>query len=319
MLIVVALGGNALLRPGQSPDAETQRANVRRAVGPIAELAAEHDLVITHGNGPQVGLLAMQSESLETVPGYPLDILDAESEGMLGYLIEQEIANAVPDRQVATLLTRVEVAADDAAFEVPVKPVGPTLDGARMRELAKQRGWWLRGDEAGCRRLVASPMPQRFLGLATIRILVAAGQIVVCAGGGGIPVIVDADGAMAGVEAVIDKDRASALLARELGAERLLLLTDVPAVWNAWPRRRARAIRSASPESLRSLEFESGTMGPKIDAACDFVTRTGGLAAIGALEDAARIVAGEAGTTIRPDGELVLYAENDAGVARQAP
>jgi len=316
VLLVVALGGNALLKHGQSPDAETQRENVRAAIEPIAELARKHDLVVTHGNGPQVGLLALQSESLDSVPGYPLDILDAETEGMLGYLIEQEIANSVPDRQVATLLTRVEVSHDDPAFDAPDKPVGPVYRGARMRELAGQRGWRLGDDGAGFRRLVASPMPQRFLGLATIRMLVNAGQIVVCAGGGGIPVIVDANGAMAGVEAVIDKDRASALLARELGAERLLLLTEESVVWSAWPRRQGRAIRSASPGSLQALTFESGTMGPKIEAACDFVTHTGNIAAIGALDDAVRVLDGEAGTAIRSEGELTFYSEYGAGGER---
>jgi carbamate kinase len=310
MLLVVALGGNALLKRGQSPSAETQRANVRAAVEPIAELAGEDHLVITHGSGPQVGLLALQSESLGGVPGYPLDILDAESEGMLGYLIEQEIANSLPGREVATLLTRVEVAADDPAFAAPSKPIGPVYDSARARELAEQRGWRMGIDGTGFRRLVASPMPRCILGLATIRVLVTAGHIVVCAGGGGIPVSLDANGAMSGVEAVIDKDRASALLARELGADRLLLLTDEPVVWSAWPRLRGRAICKASPGSLEALTFESGTMGPKVEAACDFVTHTGKSAAIGALEDAVRIIDGEAGTAIGPSGELVFYAEN---------
>ena len=318
MLLVVALGGNALLKRGQSPDAETQRANVRTAVKPLAVLAREHDLVITHGNGPQVGLLALQSESLGSVPGYPLDILDAESEGMLGYLIEQEIANALPEREVATLLTRVEVAADDPAFDAPSKPIGSVYASARARQLSAQRGWRMRADGTGFRRLVASPKPRRILGIATIRTLVAARHIVVCAGGGGIPVRLDANGAMVGVEAVIDKDRASALLARELGADQLLLLTEEPVVWSAWPRPRGRAICTGSPGSLQALSFESGTMGPKIEAACDFVMQTGKSAAIGALEDAIRIVGGEAGTAIRASGELDFYAENGATDERDA-
>jgi carbamate kinase len=308
MLLVVALGGNALLRRGQSPDAETQRANVRTAVASIAELARDNDFVITHGNGPQVGLLALQSESLGSVPGYPLDILDAESEGMLGYLIEQEIANLLPEREVVTLLTRVEVDADDPAFGAPDKPIGSAYGSAWAHRLAEQRGWRMRDDGAGFRRLVASPIPRRILGLAAIRMLVTAGYIVVCAGGGGIPVSRDADGGMSGVEAVIDKDRASALLAIKLGADRLLLLTDQPAVWSAWPRARGRAIRSASPGSLEALTFEPGTMGPKIEAACEFVSHTGNTAAIGALEDAVRIIDGEAGTAIHASGELVFHA-----------
>jgi carbamate kinase len=319
MMLVVALGGNALLERGQLPDAETQRVNVRAAVAPIAELAREHDLVITHGNGPQVGLLALQSESLGSVPGYPLDILDAESEGMLGYLIEQEIANLLPEREVATLLTRVEVAADDPAFAAPSKPIGPVYDSARAHQLAEQRGWRMRDDGTGFRRLVASPMPRRIFGLAAIRILVTAGHIIVCAGGGGIPVTLDANGVMCGVEAVIDKDRASALLAREIGVDRLLLLTGEPVVWSEWPRTRGRAICNASPASLEALTFECGTMGPKIEAACDFVTHTGGTAAIGAIEDAVRIIDGEAGTAICPSGELIFYAENERSGGRDAP
>ena len=316
MLLVVALGGNALLRRGQSPDADTQRANVATAVASIAELARDNDLVITHGNGPQVGLLALQSESLGSVPGYPLDILDAESEGMLGYLLEQEIANLLPEREVVTLLTRVEVAADDPAFGAPDKPIGSAYGSAWAHRWAEQRGWRMRDDGAGFRRLVASPIPRRILGLAAIRMLVTAGHIVVCAGGGGIPVSRDADGGMRGVEAVIDKDRASALLARELGADRLLLLTGEPVVWSAWPRPQGRAIRNASPGSLEALTFESGTMGPKIEAACNFVTHTGKIAAIGAIEDAARIVDGEVGTTIGPSGELVFYPDNGCRTER---
>lgn len=314
-MLVVALGGNALLQRGQRPDAETQRANVRAAVGPIAELAASHDLIITHGNGPQVGLLAMQAESVHDVPAYPLDILDAESEGMLGYLIEQEVSNLLPEREVATLLTRIVVAADDPAFGAPSKPIGPVYDRKRGRELAERRGWHMGDDGGGLRRLVASPTPRRIVELATIRLLVSAGHIVVCAGGGGIPVTVDASGFMTGVEAVIDKDRASALLAREIGAERLLLLTDEPAVWSAWPRSRGRAIRSASSASLEELTFEPGSMGPKIEAACDFVAHTGATAAIGALEDAVRIMDGETGTTITPSGDLV-YHDNDPSALR---
>ncbi len=308
-----------MLEPGQLPDAETQRANVRAAIAPVARLAHGHDLVITHGNAPQVGLLALQSESLGTVPGYPLDILDAESEGMLGYLIEQEIANSLPRREVATLLTRVEVAADDPAFERPSKPVGPVYESAAARRLARERGWQMQSYGEGFRRLVASPKPQRILGLDTIRLLVTAGRIVVCAGGGGIPVTLDANGAMSGVEAVVDKDHASGLLARGLGADRLLLLTGEPVVWSAWPRARGRAIRSASPESLQTLRFEAGTMGPKIEAACDFVRQTGNIACIGALEDAVRIVDGRAGTTIRPRGELVYYAGNGVSGGQGLP
>ena len=264
---------------------------------------------MTHGNGPQVGLLAMQSESLHDEKPYPLDILDAESEGMLGYLIEQELANRLPGREVATLLTRVEVAADDAAFDAPTKPIGPVYEESRARRLSAERGWQMGPDGGGYRRLVASPSPRRIVELATIRLLASAGHVLVCAGGGEIPVTLDTEGAMrgVGVEAVVDKDHVSALLARELEADGLLLLTDEPAVWSAWPRERGRAIRSASPTDLAALDFEPGSMGPKVEAACDFVGRTGKPAAIGALEDAVNVIAGHAGTAIRVEAGLEFY------------
>lgn len=312
MLLVVALGGNALLERGQPPDIDTQRANIRMAIESLAELANDNALVVTHGNGPQVGLLAVQSESVPGVPAHPLDVLDAETEGMLGYLIEQEIANRLPARQVAALLTRVEVAADDPAFEAPSKPIGPIYDSVRARELVDQRGWRMGVEGTGFRRLVASPAPRRILELSTIRALVEAGHIVVCAGGGGIPVVLDADGLMRGVEAVIDKDAASALLGSSIGAEGLMLLTDEPAVWSAWPRENGRAIRRASPSALGRFDFAPGSMGPKVDAACRFVLDTGRTAAIGALKDACRIIAGEAGTTIAPEADLELWDDPTA-------
>ncbi|MDX1431200.1 MAG: carbamate kinase [Gammaproteobacteria bacterium] len=316
-LLIAALGGNALLERGESPDAETQRGNVRRAVTALAQLAGGRDLVVTHGNGPQIGLLAMQSEALGTVPAYPLDILDAETEGMLGYLIEQELANRLPRRQVATLLTRVEVAADDPAFGAPAKPIGPIYDAERARELERTRGWHMAEESAGFRRVVASPRPRRILELDTIRLLVDAGHVVVCAGGGGIPVMVDDAGDVRGAEAVIDKDHVSALLARELAADMLLLLTDQPAVWSTWPPEGGRAIRSASPEAMRRLRFEAGSMAPKVEAACTFAEQTGRSAAIGALEDAARIASGEAGTLIRTSAALTYYDAEPAPNVRR--
>lgn len=307
MLLVVGLGGNALLERGQRPDIESQRANIRMAIDSLAELAKDNALVITHGNGPQVGLLAIQAESVPGVPAHPLDVLDAESEGMLGYLIEQEIANRLPARQVAALLTRVEVAADDPAFEAPSKPIGPVYDGVRARELVDQRGWRMGVEGTGFRRLVASPAPKRILELPTIRALVGLGHIVVCAGGGGIPVVLEADGFTRGVEAVIDKDAASALLAAGIEAERLLLLTDQSAVWSAWPPENARAIRRAAPSALERFDFAPGSMGPKVEAACRFVVDTGRPAAIGALGDARRIITGEAGTTVARGADLEFW------------
>jgi carbamate kinase len=262
---------------------------------------AEHDVVIPHGNGPQVGLLALQSDAYRDVAPYPLDVLGAESEGMIGYLLEQELMNALPGRPVATLLTQVSVDAADPAFAEPSKPIGPVYDEPAGKRLAAERGWVLAPDGDGVRRVVASPEPRAILEPATIRLLIGAGVLVVCAGGGGIPVTITAEGAIHGVEAVVDKDRAAALLAERLGADALLLLTDVPRVVAGWGTADAVELDRATPTQLRDLTFAAGSMGPKVEAACRFAERTGRLAAIGALDDAEAILAGRAGTQIRVD------------------
>jgi carbamate kinase len=292
--VVIALGGNALLRPGEQPEIETQRRNLRRAAAAIAAVASRHSVVLTHGNGPQVGWLAMQSAAGRESP---LDVLGAESEALIGYLIEQELAPLLPGRELATLLTQVEVDAGDPAFRAPTKPIGPVEEPARARRLAAERGWSFAPAREGLRRVVASPEPRRIRELGVIRRLVDANVLVICAGGGGIPVAPLPGGALRGVEAVIDKDLTSALLATELGADALLLLTDVDAVYQDWPDAR-RAIRHTTPAALRALGLAPGSMGPKAEAACRFVERTRGRAAIGALSDAARVLAGEAGTLL---------------------
>jgi carbamate kinase len=299
--VVVALGGNALIRRGERAEAATQRANIVRAVGAVAAIARHHEVVVTHGNGPQVGLLALQADAYRDVAPYPLDVLGAESEGMIGYLLEQELMNALPGRPVATLLTQVTVDAADPAFAQPSKPIGPVYDEPEGKRLAAERGWALAPDGGGVRRVVASPEPRAILELATIRLLVAARVLVVCAGGGGIPVTTTADGGVHGVEAVVDKDRAAALLAEQLDADALLLLTDVTRVVAGWGTTTAHELDGATPTQLRGLTFAAGSMGPKIEAACRFVERTGGRAAIGALEDAEGILAGRAGTQIEVD------------------
>jgi carbamate kinase len=299
VLVVAALGGNALAQPGEPLDIETQRRSLRVAAEALAELAGEHSLVVTHGNGPQVGLLALQSEAYEGAPPSPLDVLGAESEGMIGYLLEQELRQQLPDRELATLLTQVEVDDRDPAFEVPRKPIGPSYPAARARELAESRGWIVAAQQrGGFRRVVPSPEPRRILELAAIRVLLAADVLVICAGGGGVPVVRSAEGGLRGVEAVIDKDLASGLLARQLAADALLLLTDQPAVFSDWPEPARRPIRQATVAELRAHAFEPGSMGPKVEAACRFVEATGGRAGIGALRDAARILAGTAGTSV---------------------
>jgi carbamate kinase len=291
--IVVALGGNALLRRGEPPTAEAQRENVERAVEALRPLAAAHELVLTHGNGPQVGLLALQAEAVVDLPPYPLDVLGAESEGMIGYLLEQALRNALPGRTVATVLTQVLVAADDPGFAAPTKPIGPVYPERRARVLANERGWTVAPDGDWFRRVVPSPEPLEIVELDTIRALLAEGVLPVCVGGGGIPVARNGDGSLHGVEAVIDKDLAAELLARSVGAERLLLLTDVARVeWEGEP------LAAVTPEELRSLHFDPGSMGPKVEAACRFVERTDGIAAIGALEEAEAVARGEAGTQV---------------------
>jgi len=291
--VVVALGGNALAPPGLE-QAETQRSAARHAAEAIAGIAREHDVVVTHGNGPQVGLLAAQAEAAGQ--GVPLDVLGAESEGLIGYLLEQELANALPGRDVAALLTQVEVAPDDPAFAHPTKPIGPLLDAAGAERL-RARGLAVGPDRGGFRRLVASPAPREIVELRTIQLLVRIGVVVVCSGGGGIPVVRDARGAHHGASAVIDKDRSAVLLGIGIAAGALLLLTDVPAVYADWPETK-QAIRRASPRALAARPFAPGTMGPKVEAACRFVRGTGGFACIGAVGDAARLLAGEAGTRI---------------------
>ncbi len=299
MRVVVALGGNALLRRGEPADVATQRANVVTAAAVIAELAREHEVVVTHGNGPQVGLLALQNEAFADVAPYPLDVLGAESEGMIGYLLDQQLTNELGGRSVATLLTQVLVSADDPAFTAPSKPIGPVYDAATAERLAAERGWSIAPDGDVYRRVVPSPEPRSIVELTALRLLVEAGVLVVCVGGGGIPVVVDEAGMIRGVEAVIDKDLTACLLAGLLGADALLMLTDVAHVEDGWGTAEALPLRSPTVASLRSMRFAAGSMAPKVEAACRFVERTGGVAAIGALEDASALLRGERGTLIR--------------------
>jgi carbamate kinase len=256
-------------------------------------------LVITHGNGPQVGLLALQGMAYRLDAMFPLDVLDAETEGMIGYLIEQELGNLLPQgHRCVTLLTQIEVARDDPAFAHPTKPIGPIYPKDEAQHLARQLGWHMLPDGDGQRRVVPSPRPRRILELSIIELLIEQRVIVICAGGGGIPVVRRADGSLIGVEAVIDKDLASALLSAELQADACLMLTDVDAVYRNWGEATARPIRRISAAALKQLEFASGSMAPKIAAACEFVERTSGMAGIGALQDATAILQGEAGTRI---------------------
>jgi len=298
MKIVIALGGNALLKKGQPLDIEIQQQNISRAARLIAEVAKQHSVIITHGNGPQVGLLALQAESYKQANPIPLDILDAESEGMLGYQIEQELMNQLPEKPVASLLTQVLVDANDPAFNHPTKPIGPVYPESDPQQMKDKTTWTYTRVNEGLRRVVPSPEPKQILELVAIKILMKNNVIVICAGGGGIPIIRDQNGFLKGVEAVIDKDLSSALLARELNADMLLLLTDIDAVYKDWPSTNAEPIRQATVSALRSLKFESGSMAPKVEAACRFVEKTGRDAYIGQLEDLQKILAGDRGTKI---------------------
>ena len=301
MRIVVALGGNALLRRGERPTATVQRKNVRTAAEALAPIADDHQIVITHGNGPQVGLLALQAAAYEDVRPYPLDVLGAESEGMIGYMIEQELGNLLPvERPFATILTMVEVDRDDPAFQNPTKPIGPVYTEDEARALVRDHGWAVAPDGDGWRRVVPSPLPKRVFEVRPVRWLLEHNVIVICSGGGGIPTAYDDQRKLHGVEAVIDKDRASALLAEEVGADCLILATDVDAVYLDWGTSEERRIVHASPDDFRHQDFPAGSMGPKVEAACNFVENTGRRATIGALEDIQGMVAGEAGTVIEP-------------------
>lgn len=298
MRLVIALGGNALLRRGEPMDAETQRRNVAIAAASVAAVSREHRVIVTHGNGPQIGLLALQAEAYKGSRPYPLDVLGAESEGMIGYLIEQELRNQLPEAQIATLLTMVEVDPADPGFAHPTKPIGPVYSGAESKDLAALHGWTMTELSTGFRRVVASPQPRRIVGVQTARLLVDSSVLVICTGGGGIPVVKDSGGKLCGVEAVVDKDLAAAVLARELGADGLLLLTDVDAVYDAWATPQERPINRASSAQLRTYTFEPGSMGPKVEAACRFVEAGGAFAAIGHIRDAAAIALGKAGTYV---------------------
>jgi carbamate kinase len=294
----MALGGNALLRRGERLEAEVQRSNLVRAAKAIAPIARKHEIIVTHGNGPQVGLLALQAAAYKNVAPYPLDVLGAETEGMIGYLIEQTLSNELPGREIATLVTQVEVDAADPAFAAPTKPIGPIYDVTEARALAAQTGWNFVPDDGGCRRAVASPKPRRIREINVIKSLVRSGMLVICAGGGGIPVIASASGELRGIEAVIDKDLSAELLAEDIGADALLLLTDVPAVWNRWPMTEGQPIRRTTVAELRAIAFEPGSMAPKVEAACRFVEKTRGFAAIGAIEQAEAILNCDAGTIV---------------------
>ena len=299
MRIVIALGGNALQKPGEPLTMANQQRNVRIAATALAPIIEKHDVIITHGSGPQIGLLAYQAAALNGGESTPLDVLDAEAEGQIGYQIEQELRNVVGNsRQCVTLLTQIEVNEDDPAFSAPSKPIGQYFGHTDMLNLKDERGWQFAQFDDRYRRVVASPAPKRILALDVIRMLLDSQVVTICAGGGGIPAVRDENGLLKGIEAVIDKDLASSLLARESKMDALIMLTDVDCVHTRWNEPNSRRIRKISPKALESWSFASGTMGPKIQAASEFVEATNALAGIGALTDLQAILSGDAGTLI---------------------
>lgn len=308
MRVVVALGGNALLQRGQVMSAGNQRENIRVAAVQLAEIHKNHELIIAHGNGPQVGLAALMDAAYTEIEPYPLDVLGAETIGMIGYVIEQELGNVIPyEDNIVTVLTQVLVDPDDPAFHDPSKPVGPAYDKAEAQRLQKEKGWAMAADGPFFRKVVPSPLPQRIIEINAIRLLVDHGIVVICAGGGGIPTAYDNDHKLYGVEAVIDKDLAAGLLSRELGAEMFVMLTDVACVYAGFGTPQQRAIRAAHPDAIEDLDFAAGSMGPKIRGACKFVRETGHSSAIGQLAALMEIMSGNAGTLISNDIDGIVY------------
>ena len=304
---VIALGGNALLQRGEPMLCENQRENVSLACRQIAKAYAGNELVVTHGNGPQVGLLALQNNAYKKVPMYPLDVIGAESVGMIGYMIQQELVNYVPKTAtLATILTQTQVDPNDPAFQHPTKPVGPVYEKEEAEQLAKQHGWTIAPDNDKWRRVVPSPDPKRIWGLAPLKTLVENGHIVICCGGGGVPTYFDKNGRLVGAEAVIDKDLASSVLAASLDADLFIIATDVDGAYINWGKPDQKKIVQADPKSLREFGFAKGSMGPKVEAACRFVERTGKTAVIGALSEIEKILAGESGTRVVKE-EGVVY------------
>jgi carbamate kinase len=300
MRVVIALGGNALLKRGEVMSAENQLHNVMHAASAIGHIIADgHEVIVTHGNGPQIGLLALQNATLEKAQALPLDVMGAETDGMIGYMIEQELGNVLSDEtEIAVLLTQIEVSASDPAFKLPTKPIGPIYSKNEAEILAARNGWQIIPDGSHYRRAVASPQPKRILELNAIRLLVEHGVTVICVGGGGIPVVRCNDGAYRGVEAVIDKDHASRLLANEIKANALIMLTDIDGVYLGWGTAQRKRLQRATPAEMKNYSFAAGSMEPKVSAAADFVNNGGDFAGIGRLEDAFGILKQESGTII---------------------
>lgn len=297
-LLVIALGGNALLKRNEPLEADIQRRNIEEAAAAIAALTEEWRIILVHGNGPQVGLLALQNSAYDEVSPYPLDVLVAETQGMIGYMLQQALQNLLPDTHISMLLTQVEIDAADPAFSSPTKYIGPVYTAEQASLVAKAQGWTMKKDGDFVRRVVPSPLPVRIVEHQAIQSLTASGHLVICNGGGGIPVIRNQN-QLSGAEAVIDKDRSAALLATQVAADALLILTDADAVYLNWGQPDCRALHHVTPSDLQGMTFDAGSMGPKVAAASQFVEQQNGIAGIGSLADAAEILCGKKGTLIR--------------------
>lgn len=304
MRVVIAIGGKSLLEPDEGPAPKALQAGIRVAASAVAEIARRHEVVVTHGGSPQAGLFAYRSALGQGAAEDTLDLAGAEAEGYLGYLLQQELENALRDREVVTVLTQVQVDPDAPGLALGRKLVGPVIAPVDADRLGRDRGWAFERVGRGSRRAVPSPEPLAIVELRTIERLLGDGVLVICGGGGGIPVRCDADGALAGVDAVIDKDRTAALLATLVGADLLLYLTDVAAVATEWGSAFVRPVKRTTPTQLRLHRFDEATMGIKVESACRFVEQTGKRAAIGALAEAADVCAGRAGTQIVGSGLL---------------
>lgn len=308
MRIVIALGGNALLRRGQVLSAENQRENIKIACKEIAKVHANNELIIVHGNGPQVGLLALQNLAYKDTPAYPLDVLGAETVGMIGYMIQQELGNLVAkETSLSTVLTQVEVDLNDPAFAKPTKPIGPVYSREEVEKLTQEKKWEIAPDGDKYRRVVPSPLPKRIFEIKPIKWLLEKGSIVICAGGGGIPTYFDENNNLCGVEAVIDKDLCSALLAEKIKADLFVIATDVKATFINWGEKDQKAIANIHPDALADMNFAAGSMGPKVQAVINFVSNTGKDAVIGSLSDIVEMVSGKAGTRISKQTKDTIY------------
>lgn len=315
MRIVVALGGNALLKRGEPMTAQNQSANIRLAAEQLAKVKPKNELIISHGNGPQVGLLALQHAAYyaqdNKIEPYPLDVLVSQTVGMIGYMLQQELTNLLPETPTQTLVTQVIVDEHDPAFSKPSKPIGQVYTQAEAEKLAAEKGWTVMPDGQYYRRAVPSPKPQDVTGINAVKALLAQDHIVICGGGGGVPCVKNAQGQLTGVEAVVDKDLATAVIANQLDADLFIIATDVNAACVNFQKEGERKIAKANPAALEALsaEFAAGSMGPKVQAVINFVKATGKDAAIGSLSDIEDIVAGKAGTRVSLSANEVVFYE----------